>query len=84
MDGGAHERMVGAAKARRMKRTQLGRLQGLLPNPQEFHKRMILLGVNMFKKFHALNKILVHSNPFFLSFNLMKLKLNMNVSLSIF
>ena len=51
VDGGAHERMVDAQRESRGKRSRLGRLQGLVPNPQEFHKRMLLMEVS--SNFHA-------------------------------
>ena len=45
VDGGAHERMVDAQNSQRAKVTPIGWLEGLVPNPQEFHKRMLLMQV---------------------------------------
>ena len=46
VDGGAHECMADAQRASRGKHSRLGCLQGLVPNPQEFHKRMLLMKVS--------------------------------------
>ena len=54
VDGGAHERMVDAKFACRAKASPVGRLEGLLPNAQEFHKRMLKLQVCA-ELFHSWN-----------------------------
>ena len=47
VDGGAYERMQDARKARAGRGTPRGRLEGLLPNAQEFHKRALKLQVGI-------------------------------------
>ena len=47
VDATAHQRMVSAKGAVRGLPTKLQRLEGLIPNPQEFHKRMLTVQVKL-------------------------------------